>query len=98
MICEECSCLFIEHTVSYNGPYVPKIHIFNSELSDSVLLFDIVILILHVRNALLISVTLCSCFRRIDKRMCVIDYVHCSQHGSLRSNLSYKSASMVNAM
>lgn len=35
--------LFIEQTVSYNGPYAPKIHIFNSECSDSVLLFDIII-------------------------------------------------------
>ena len=67
--------------VSYNGSYGPKIHIFNSELS--VLLFDIVTLILHICNALLISVTLCSCFRRIDKRICVIDYIHCSQHGSV---------------
>jgi len=75
--------VFIGKKVSYNGSYAPKVHIFNSELSDSVLLFDIVILILHIHNALLISVTLCSCFRRIDKRMCVIDYIHCSQHGSL---------------
>ena len=83
MICEECSCLFIEQTVSYNGSYAPKILIFNSEFSDSVLLFDIVILFLHIRNALLISVILCSCFRRIDKQMCVIDYMHCSQLSSL---------------
>jgi len=76
-------CMFIEHTVSYNGSYAPKIFIFNSEFSDSVLLFDIVILILHIPNALLIFVALCSCFRRIDKRMCVIDYIHCSQLGSL---------------
>ena len=60
MIREECSCLFIEETVSYNGPYAPKILIFNSEFSDSVLLFDIVILFLHICNALLISVILCS--------------------------------------
>jgi len=59
----------------------PKIIIFNSEFRDSVLLFDIVTLILHVPNALLISVTLCSCFCRIDKGMCVIDYIHCSQLG-----------------
>jgi len=39
--------------------------IFNSEFSGSILIFDIVILILHIPNALLISVTLCSCFRRI---------------------------------
>ena len=56
-----------------------EMHIFNSEFSDSVLLFDIVILILHTLNALLISVTLYSCFRRIE-RMCVIDYIYCSQH------------------
>jgi len=67
MIYEECSCLFIEQTVSYNGSYAPKVHIFNSEFNYSVLLFDMVILILHIRNALLISVTLCSCFRRSDK-------------------------------
>ena len=53
MICEERSCLFIEQTVSYNGPYAPKVLIFNSEFSDSVLLFDIVILFLHICNALL---------------------------------------------
>jgi len=57
--------------------------IFNSEFSGSILIFDIVILILHTPNALLISVTLCSCFRRIGKRMCVTDHIHCSQHGSL---------------
>jgi len=51
MICEECSCLFIEQTVSYNGSYAPKILIFNSEFSDNVLLFDIVILFLHKCNA-----------------------------------------------
>jgi hypothetical protein len=56
MICEECSSLFIEETVSNNGTYAPKIHIFNSEFIDSVLLFYIVILILHIPNALLISV------------------------------------------
>jgi len=56
MICKECSHLFIEHTISYNGSYAPKIRIFNSEFSDSVLLFDIVILILHIPNDLLISV------------------------------------------
>jgi hypothetical protein len=55
MTCEECSCLFIEQTLSYNGTYAPKIHIFNSAFSDSVLLFDIVTLILHIRNALLIN-------------------------------------------
>jgi hypothetical protein len=60
IICEESSCLFIEQTVSYNGNYSPKIHIFNSEFGDSVLLFDIVFLILHIVNALLISVTKCS--------------------------------------
>ena len=54
-MCEECSSLFIEHTVSYNGSYAPKIIIFNSEFSDGVLLLDIVILILHIPNALLIS-------------------------------------------
>jgi len=73
----------MEQTVSYNGSYAPKILIFNSEFNDSVLLFDIVILILHICNALLISVTLCSCFRTIDKQMCVIDYIHCGQQGSL---------------
>jgi len=41
--------------VSYNGSYAPKIIIFNSEFSDGVLLLDIVILILHIPNALLIS-------------------------------------------
>ena len=79
IICEEFSCLFIEQTVSYNGSYAPKILIFNSEYGDSVLLFDIVILTLHIPNALLISVTLCSCFPSKN----VIDYIHCSQHGSL---------------
>ena len=44
MICEERSSLFIEQTVSYNGSYAPKIHIFNSEFSDGVLLFDIFVL------------------------------------------------------
>jgi hypothetical protein len=57
MICEECSSQFVEQTVSYNRTYAPKIHIFNSEFSDSVLLFDIVILNRHTFNALLISVT-----------------------------------------
>jgi len=78
---EECSCLFIEHTVSYNGSYAPKIIIFNSEFSDGVLLFDIVVLILHIPNALLISLTFCSYLHRIDKGICVIDYIHCSQLG-----------------
>jgi len=58
--------VFIEQTVSCNGPCAPKIHILNSEFGDSVLLFDTGILILHIPNAVLISVTLCSCFRRID--------------------------------
>jgi hypothetical protein len=75
--------MFIEQTVSYNGSYAPKIHIFNSEVSGSVMLFDTVILIVHLLNALLISVTLYSCLLRIGKRMCVIDYIHCSQHVSL---------------
>jgi hypothetical protein len=57
MICEECSCRFIEQMLSYNETYTPKIHVFNSEFSDSVLLFDIVILILQIPNAFLISVT-----------------------------------------
>jgi len=48
-----------------------KYSFFNSEFNDSALLFDTVILILHIHNALLISVTLCSCFCRIDKQMCV---------------------------
>ena len=82
-ICEECSCLFMEHVASYNGFYAPKILIFNSEFSDSVLLFGIVILILHLPNALLNTVTLFSCFHWIDKGMCVFDYIHCSQLGSL---------------
>ena len=69
--------------MSHNGSYAPKIIIFNSEFSDGVLLFDIVILILHIPNAVLFSVTLCSCFRRIDKGMCVIDHIYCSQLGSL---------------
>ena len=69
--------------MSYNGSYAAKIIIFNSEFSDSVLLLDIVILILHIPNALLISVTLYSCFHRIDKGMCVIDYIQCSRFGSL---------------
>ena len=34
---------------------------------------------------LLISVALYTFFRRIDKRMCIMGYIHCSQHGSLRS-------------
>ena len=59
--------------MSYNGSYAPKRIIFNSELSDSELLLDIVILILHIPKALLISVTLYSCFHRIDEGMCVID-------------------------
>ena len=58
MICEECSCLFIEQIVSYNGSYAPKIHIFSSEFCDNVLLFDIVILILHISNALLTLILL----------------------------------------
>jgi hypothetical protein len=40
-----------------NGTYAPKINIFDLEISDSVLLFGIVILILDIPNALLISVT-----------------------------------------
>ena len=83
LIREECSYLFIEQAVSYNGSYAPKIQFFSSEFNDSILLFDIVILILHISNALLISVTLYSCFRWIDRRMCVIDYIHCRQHGWL---------------
>ena len=63
LIREECSYLFIEQAVSYNGSYAPKIQFFSSEFNDSILLFDIVILILHISNALLISVTLYSCFR-----------------------------------
>jgi len=97
-ICAECSCLFVEHTLSYNGSHAPEILIFNSEFSDSVLLFDTVILILHISNALLISATLCSCLCRIDIGKCVTDYVHCSQLGSLPVILSSKSATMVNAM
>ena len=69
--------------MSYNGSYAPKIIIFNSEFSDSVLLLDIVILILHIPNALLISLTLYSCFHRIDKGMCLTDYKHCSRLGLL---------------
>jgi hypothetical protein len=65
------------------GPYAPKILIFKSEFSGSVLLFCIVNVILHKPSALLISVTLCSCFRIIDKRMCVIDYINRSLHGWL---------------
>jgi hypothetical protein len=57
MICEECICLFMEQT-SYSVSYTPNIRIFIAELRDSVLLFDIVILKLHIPNALLISVTL----------------------------------------
>ena len=41
----------------------------NSEFSDRVVLFVVVILIQRIPNALLISVTLYSCFRRIDRRM-----------------------------
>ena len=37
--------------MSYNGSYAPKVIIFNSEFSDSVLLFDSVMLILHIPNA-----------------------------------------------
>ena len=69
--------------MSYNGSYAPKVIIFNSEFSDSVLLFDSVMLILHIPNALLTPVTLCSCFHRIDKAVCVIHYIRCSQLGSL---------------
>jgi hypothetical protein len=57
MICEECSCLFIEQTVSYDGTYVPKQKFLNSEFNDNVLLFLVVILILQTPNVLLISVT-----------------------------------------
>ena len=64
--------------MSYNRSYARKIIIFNSEFSDNVLFLDIVILILHIPNSLLISVTLYSCFRRIDEGMCVIDYTHSS--------------------
>jgi len=64
--------------VPYNGSYAPKIIIFNSEFSDSVLLLNIVILVLHIPNALLISLTLYSCFHRSDKGMCLIDYKYCS--------------------
>ena len=78
---KEFTCLFIAQTVSHNGSYAPKIHIFNSEFSDCVPLFDIVIL--HIPNALLNTVTLCSCFRQIDKRVYVIDYLHCCLYGSL---------------
>jgi hypothetical protein len=49
--------LSVYRTVSHNGSCTLKIHIFNSEFSDGVLLFDIVILILHIPNALLISVS-----------------------------------------
>jgi hypothetical protein len=88
-MCEECSYLFIEHTESYNGSYAPKILIFNSEFSDNVLLFDIVILILHIPNALLISATLCSCFHRIDKGICAVVYMHCSQLGYTYTYILY---------
>jgi len=80
MICEECSCLFIEQT-SYNGSYARKIHILNSEFSNRVLLFDIVILIQHIPNDLLISVTFYSCFCQTDRRMCVIEYIHLTERG-----------------
>jgi len=60
----------IEHPVSYNGSYAPQLIIFNLEFSDCVLLLDIVILILHMPNALLISPTLYSCFHRIDGGVC----------------------------
>jgi hypothetical protein len=76
--------LFVyRQTVPYNASCALKILIFNSEFSDSVLLLGIVIFTVHIPYALLISVTLCSCFRRTEKRMCVIDYIYCSQHGSL---------------
>jgi len=86
-------------TVSYNGSCALKILIFNSEFCGSVLLFGIVILTVHISYALLISVTLCTCFRRIDKRMCVIDYIHCSQQGSLHVIwVTNQLACMVNVM
>jgi hypothetical protein len=54
LICEECSCLFIEQTVSFNASCALEILIFNSEFSDSVLLFSIVILTAHIPYTLLI--------------------------------------------
>jgi len=48
MKCEECSCLFIEQTVSYYVFYAPKILIFISEFKDNILLIDIVIVIVHI--------------------------------------------------
>jgi hypothetical protein len=40
-------------------------------------------LFVEYRGACLISIALCNFFRRIEKRMCVNDYVHYSQHGLL---------------
>jgi len=57
--------------MSYSGSYARKIYILNSEFSDMVLLFDIVILIQHIPNDLLISLTFYSCFHGTDRRICV---------------------------
>jgi len=71
----------------------------NSEFSDMVRLFDTVTLILHIPKALLllISDTLYSFFCRIDRRMCVIDYIH-SSTVLTTCNLNYTSDSMVNTI
>jgi hypothetical protein len=75
------AAVFIEQTWSYNESYAPKIHTSNSEFSDGVLLFDIVILILHIPNALLICYFMHLLLSDLQKN--VVDYIHCSLHGSL---------------
>jgi hypothetical protein len=69
----------------------------NSEFSDMIRLFNTVILILSIPKALLISDTLYSFFCRIDRRMCVIDYIH-SSTVLTTCNLNYTSDSMVNTI
>ena len=69
-----------------------NMHIVYWELNESVLVFEIVFLLLHILNGILISVALYNFFHSTDKRMCVI--VSMSHY----LNLNHKLASMVNTM
>ena len=71
-----------------------NMHIVYSELNRSVQLFDIVTQFHAYFNDLLISVALYHLFCQIDKRMCVIDYIHCSVY----LYLNHKSASVIITM
>jgi hypothetical protein len=86
--------LSVEQTVSYNGSYALRYAccLFRINYKDTSVGYCF--LIPCIINDSLISVALYNFCRRIDRRMCVINYVTivCT------CNLNYKSTSVVNAM